>query len=108
MPSKAFFHFLAAKQENVHVNKEDDSLVVVEDDLKADAAVFNLGSIQFLYGGTERPALFQRLLQIQGKAMNEIFFEKLKGNASVELANKRLPDHLCTVDFDVEKNWSLL
>ena len=107
VPGKAFFHFLAAKQESVTLNQADDSLVVDEDNLKPDAAVFNLGTVQFIYGGHDRSGLFQRLLQIQSKAVNEIFFEKLKGNASVDLASAKLPGELCTGHFDVETDWWL-
>ena len=83
-------------------------MVVNESEVKGSKPVFNLGSIQFVYGGDERARFYQELLHMQAKAMNEILFEKLKGNASVEMAISKIPKELCVMHFNDEMSWSLV
>ena len=48
-----------------------------------------------------------QLLRMQTKAVSDLFLEKLRGNASVEMAQKRLPLWLKASDFEDEKQWLL-
>ena len=58
-------------------------------------------------GQENKKSLKAQLLRMQTKAVSDLFLEKLRGNASVEMARKRLPKWLQAADFDDEKQWFL-
>jgi hypothetical protein len=58
-------------------------------------------------GKENKDNLMMQLLRMQTKAVSDLFLEKLRGNASVEMAQKRLPSWLRATDFDDEKQWFL-
>ena len=67
----------------------------------------SLGSVYRMYTGDDKMDLMSKLIGVQSKAVSELFFEKLRGNASVEMAKSRLPSWLKVDNFDVETAWLL-
>ena len=53
-------------------------------------------------GGVQSP-----LAENAVKSIDRFFFEKLKGNASVEMVKQKLPPWIKSVDFDSEFQWLL-
>lgn len=74
--------------------------------LKENGAKFNLAKLQEMCG-EGLPSITADLVRIQAKAMQECFFEKLRGNASVAFARERLDSSLATIHFDNEMKWFL-
>lgn len=66
----------------------------------------NLATLESMVHG-HKEEFKAHLLRMQSKALTELFFEKLKGNASIEMANQKLPPWLKSVDFDSEFQWLL-
>lgn len=62
---------------------------------------FNLGRIHGF--GSE----VSDLIVMQNKALQEHFFEKMRGNLAVEFARMRALNSLCSSEFDDETNWLL-
>ena len=60
-----------------------------------------------MYTGDDKVDLMNKLIGVQSKAVSELFFEKLRGNASVDMAKSRLPPWLKVDNFDVETAWLL-
>lgn len=58
-----------------------------------------------MFSGSDNDAFAMQLLRMQSRAVADLFFEKLRGNASVEMAKVRLPAWLRAMDFDDETQW---
>lgn len=71
-----------------------------------EACVVNLGSLLSM-AGDDDGTFSGHILRMQSRALTECFFEKLRGNASVDMARSKLPSFLHAKDFDVEKKWFL-
>lgn len=87
VPGESFFNFLSLKK------VEDQS--------------FCLDSLFDMYQDDKPDDFLHHLLRIQVKACNEIFFQNLRGNASIKMAKDKLPLRLCSADFDDAYNWFL-
>ena len=71
---------------------------------------YHLGTFLSMIKAEDHFSFMGSLLRMQSKAMGEFFFEKLKGNTSVEWARQKisgLSPVLCTSRFDEWKLWSL-
>ena len=71
---------------------------------------YHLGTFLAMIKDEDHFTFLGSLLRMQGKAMGEFFFEKLKGNASVEWARQKLSKlspTVCTSRFDEWKLWLL-
>ena len=66
-----------------------------------------LGTIRAMYQGEDKMGMLSKLIEIQSKALSELFFERLRGTGAVEMAQVRLPKDLQSLDFDVSTNWFL-
>lgn len=66
----------------------------------------NLATLESMVHG-HKEEFKAHLLRMQSKALTELFFEKLKGNAAIEMAKQKLPPWLKSADFDSEFQWFL-
>ena len=71
-----------------------------------EACALNLGSLLSM-AGDDDGTFIGHLLRMQSRELTECFFEKLRGNASVDMARSKLPSFLFAKEFDVEQKWFL-
>lgn len=88
MPDESLFKFLSLKQE-------------------AESKAFSLATVLAAGSMQDYFTRLEELIQVQTKALNELFFEKLRGNAAVNMVKQRLPPSLRVKDFDVDTHWPL-
>ena len=71
-----------------------------------DIISFSLASLIKLHQGENKGELYGHLLRAQVTAVHEVLFERLRGQGSVDIAKKFIPDNLRFPDFQ-QKKWSL-
>ena len=70
---------------------------------------FNLAFLLDLYSGDKKDEVLGHLLRSQASAVNELIFEKLRSQSSLEFARKTIPvDRLRAENFMDEKKWHLV
>lgn len=71
------------------------------------STAMTLDTIRAMYQGEDKMGMLSKLIEIQTKALSELFFERLRGTGAVELARERLPKDLKSLGFDMSTKWFL-